>query len=76
MPAGRGHRKGSSAEDVGGSGGHAAAAERRAEQRQRERAAAAGRRALFVHVRLNRVHCRATYQARRPAPPEACAGSL
>ncbi len=60
------HRKASSTEEAGahgGSGGGATAAERRAERRRRERAAAAGRRALFVHVRLNRVHCRATYQA-------------
>lgn len=60
------HRKASSEEEAGthGGSGGANAAERRAERRRRERAAAAGRRALFVHVRLNRVHCRATYQAR------------
>ncbi|KAK9827699.1 hypothetical protein WJX81_001629 [Elliptochloris bilobata] len=61
------HRKASSTEEAGahgGSGGGATAAERRAERRRRERAAAAGRRALFAHVRLNRVHCRATYQGK------------
>ena len=72
MPATRGHRKASSAEEVGpngGSGGGATATERRAERRQRERSQAAGRRALFVHVRVNRVHCRATYQV---APRVQC----
>jgi hypothetical protein len=44
------------------------AAEKKAERRQKRREALESRKVLFVHVRLNRVHCRVTYQARGPCP--------
>ena len=39
-----------------------AAAEKKAVSRERAKAEVEGRKTLFVHVRLNRVHCRVTYQ--------------
>lgn len=45
----------------------AAAAERKAAAAAKHAAAVEERKVLFVHVRLNRVHCRVTYQV-RPLP--------
>jgi hypothetical protein len=43
-----------------------AALDRAAEQRAKRRVEVEARKALFVHVRLNRVHCRVTYQVGCP----------
>ena len=40
------------------------AAEKKERQRQKRKEQLESRRVLFVHVRLNRVHCRVTYQVR------------
>ena len=45
----------------------AAAAERKAAAAAKRKDAVEARKALFVHVRLNRVHCRVTYQVRSAA---------
>ena len=39
-----------------------AAAERKAVSREKSKLEVEARKSLFVHVRLNRVHCRVTYQ--------------
>ena len=46
----------------------ALAAERKAALAAQRKDAVEGRKALFVHVRLNRVHCRVTYQVRASFP--------
>lgn len=41
-----------------------AAAEKKAVTREQSKLEVEARKTLFVHVRLNRVHCRVTYQVR------------
>ena len=49
-----------------------AAAEKKAVSRERAKAEVEGRKTLFVHVRLNRVHCRVTYQVPSHSACQTC----
>lgn len=53
----------------------AAALEKAANQRAKRKAEFEQRKILFVHVRLNRVHCRVTYQVLQPSLRNAEANS-